>query len=119
MSDQNNTVSGGFIKAFIPGLIVGFVVGAAVGVIVASTGGNVSRLTESNDPVSRPPTHDRDGNPVERAEEAIDDAAQQTGEAIEGAAENVEQAVDEAVEEGKEAVDELKDQVPPQSRGDE
>jgi len=119
MSDQQNAVSGGFIKAFIPGLIVGFIVGAAVGVIVASTGGNVSRLTESNEPVSRAPTHDRDGNPIERAEEAIDDAANEAGEAIEGAADQVEEAVDEAVEEGKEAVDELKDQVPPQSRGDE
>ena len=62
MSEQNQAVSGGFVKAFVPGLIVGFVIGAAVGVIVGSTGGNVGALTNSSGATQ----HDRSSQHLDR-----------------------------------------------------
>ncbi len=100
MSEQNQAVSGGFIKAFIPGLIVGF---------VASTGGNVTALTGNNKPV--PATHDRDGNVIDEARDAGEEAVEETGEAIDEGADKVEDAVDELK-------DELDKQTPPPANGD-
>ena len=103
MSDQTAS-SSSFIKAFIPGIIVGFVVGAAVGVIVASTGGNISKLSSSNKPVDRTASTDanRDGYP----DEMVDDATQAGEEMIEDAQDSVDGAVDD-----------LEDQVP-ETEGD-
>ena len=80
MSEQPAS-SSSFVKAFIPGLIVGFVVGAAVGVIVASTGGNISKLSSSNKPIERSASTDtnRDGYP----DEIIDDTKDTSEEVIE------------------------------------
>jgi gas vesicle protein len=102
MSDQSAS-SGSFVKAFIPGLVVGFVVGAAVGVIVATTGGNVSKLNTSNSSVDRPASTDadRDGYP----DEVIDEAAQAGEELIDDAQEAVEDAADDLQEN-------IEDQIP-------
>jgi hypothetical protein len=103
MSQQG--ASNSFIKAFIPGLIVGFIVGAAVGVVISATGGDVGKLTASNQPTITTPGAPRDGRDelseeIDAAAETVQDGADQVQDAVEDGAEEVKDAVDELVPQG-------------------
>lgn len=103
MSEQS-APSSGFVKAFIPGLVVGFVVGAAVGVIVATTGGNISKLNTNNTPVDRSAQTDanRDGYPdeiIDEAQQAGEEIIDETQDAVEDAADDLQETIEDQIPE--------------------
>lgn len=56
MSEQQQKVSGGFMKAFLPGLIVGFIVGGFAGAVLVPLMSKSDTFKPEPSAVKRPPT---------------------------------------------------------------
>jgi outer membrane biosynthesis protein TonB len=56
MSEQQQKVSGGFMKAFLPGLIVGFIVGGFAGAVLVPLMSKSDTFKPEPSTVKRPPT---------------------------------------------------------------